>query len=548
MRPASDGRDGPDRPDLRWILCLLVVLAGVPFVAAGQSQEVTIESFAYAGDGSVATPQEQPVIWQSAAHSFDVVLAPGNGGGDYEVCVETRPSDADAPTGLACRTATVAAGDRTTVSVEVDGWPANLTGEQAVSAIVRPANGSGGEPLARQTLDLTVLQREADPDGDRLTNEREVEVGTNFFAADTDGDGLADGLEVDAYDTEPTEEDTDGDGLTDGAEVNEYQTDPTVADTDGDGLTDDLEVNTHGTNPNKADTDDDGLGDAGEVNTFGSNPTVADSDDDGLGDAAEVNEFGTNPTVADTDEDGLADGPEANVYGTNPAKSDTDGDGLDDATEVNQYQTDPTVADTDGDGLDDGAEVEPHGTNPNKADTDGDGLDDGEEAEGGTDPLTPDADQAGGTSFSVPREAIGGLFVVGALVLVALFVLFRRSAGEGIAARLRNLGTPDEGDDADTSSTGDSSPVTGPPSDGATAPIPTNQNRVLELLGENGGRMLQSDIVDETDWSKSKVSRVLSDMDEEGEIAKIDVGKGNLIALPEVAPQSTRSPLDADEE
>jgi HSP20 family protein len=36
--------------------------------------------------------------------------------------------------------------------------------------------------------------------------------------------------------------DTDGDGLSDGDEVNTYTTDPILADTDGDGLTDDVEV------------------------------------------------------------------------------------------------------------------------------------------------------------------------------------------------------------------------------------------------------------------------------------------------------------------
>ena len=537
---------------LAYLLVALVLLAGTPLVAVGQSQDgaATIEAFVYAGDGAVATPQERPLLWQSGSHSFDVVVAAGNGGGDYEVCLESKPVEEGTTTGVACQPVTLEAGGQTTVAVGVEPWPANLTGEQEVTAVLRQAGGSGGEVVARQTMTVTVLQKAADLDGDGLSNEREAASGTDFFVADTDGDGLADGLEVDTYETEPGKADTDGDGLTDGVEVNQHQTDPTVADTDGDGLTDELEVETHGTNPNKADTDEDGLGDAAEVNQYQTNPNRADSDADGLGDAAEVETHDTNPTVADTDEDGLEDGPEANVYGTDPAKSDTDGDGLADAAEVNQYQTDPTDADSDGDGLDDGAEVETHGTNPNKADTDGDGLDDGEEVEGATDPLEPDADAAGDGLPSVPREAVGALFVVGAIVLLGLFVLLGRSSGEGPIARLRGLGASGEDGDggAETASTGEPTGANGPSYDGAAAPIPTNQNRVLELLSQNGGRMLQSDIVESTDWSKSKVSRVLSDMDEEGDITKIDVGKGNLIALPEVAPQSSRSPLDADEE
>ena len=45
-----------------------------------------------------------------------------------------------------------------------------------------------------------------DVDGDGLTNEEEADLGTDPFLADTDGDGLLDGEELD---------DTDGDGIMD---------------------------------------------------------------------------------------------------------------------------------------------------------------------------------------------------------------------------------------------------------------------------------------------------------------------------------------------
>ena len=533
-------RSGPNR---RWLLCLVVVLVAGPMVAAGASDGPTIESVAYAGGGAVATPQEPPFLWQSASHAFDVALAAGNESGDYEVCLESRPPDANDSTRLGCGGATLEAGEQTTVVVEVDPWPANLTGEQEVTAVLARANGTDGQVVDRRTVPVNVLLRDADPDGDGLTNERETTTGTDLFVADTDGDGLDDGMEVDTYGTEPTKADTDGDGLADAAEVNEHQTDPTNADTDEDGLTDDLEVETHGTNPNRADTDGDGLDDAAEVNTYGTDPNRADTDDDGLGDAAEVNEYGTNPTKADTDEDGLADGPEANVHGTDPAKADTDGDGLNDAAEVEEYGTDPTEADTDGDGLDDGVEVETHGTNPTNADTDRDGLSDGEEVEAGTDPLTPDAGRADRTPLAT-SEVVFALVILAGVVLFALFAFYRRSIGGAVVERVRVLGGG-----AEAARSGEGATVSdGPSADALAAPIPTNRNRVLELLVENGGRMLQSDIVEATDWSKSKVSRVLSDMDEEGDIAKIDVGKGNLIALPEVAPPNAGSALDRGDE
>ena len=46
----------------------------------------------------------------------------------------------------------------------------------------------------------------------------------------------------------PTKLDSDGDGLPDSEEVDAYGTDPLVADTDGDGLNDGDEVD-NGTNP-----------------------------------------------------------------------------------------------------------------------------------------------------------------------------------------------------------------------------------------------------------------------------------------------------------
>lgn len=158
---------------------------------------------------------------------------------------------------------------------------------------------------------------EVDPDEDGLSTCEEEKIGTDPLNADTDGDGLKDGEEMQKYNSDPLKADSDGDGLKDGEEVNIYKTSPT-----------------------KADTDDDGLNDFAEVITYKSDPLNADTDGDTLKDGAEVNTHKTDPTKADTDGDKLKDGVEVNKYKTDPLKADTDKGSVDDGTEVNRG-TDP---------------------------------------------------------------------------------------------------------------------------------------------------------------------------------------------------------------
>ncbi|CQH61337.1 probable transmembrane glycoprotein / HTH domain protein [Halobacterium hubeiense] len=60
----------------------------------------------------------------------------------------------------------------------------------------------------------------------------------------------------------------------------------------------------------------------------------------------------------------------------------------------------------------------------------------------------------------------------------------------------------------------------------------SDEERVERLLREHGGRMKQSEIVEETRWSTAKVSQLLSSMAEDGRVEKLRIGRENLISLP----------------
>nr|WP_328821218.1 helix-turn-helix domain-containing protein [Natronorubrum halalkaliphilum] len=70
----------------------------------------------------------------------------------------------------------------------------------------------------------------------------------------------------------------------------------------------------------------------------------------------------------------------------------------------------------------------------------------------------------------------------------------------------------------------------------------TDREKVQQLVRENGGRMKQSNIVDSVDWSKAKVSRLLAELEEEGRVTKLRLGRENLVCLPGHEPTASQSP------
>ena len=189
-------------------------------------------------------------------------------------------------------------------------------------------------------------------------------------------------------------------------------------------------------------------------------------------------------------------------------EGDLDGDGLTNQEEVRR-DLNMTNADMDKDGLGDGAEVKNYGTDPTKADTDGDGLRDGLELQLGTDP---------GDGSTVAKLSAGGLLLGVGLVAAWFLLRRRRGSAERTAEPAETAG------------------------ESADEPLLTDDQRVIQLLEENGGRMKQAAIVNETEWSKAKVSRLLSDMVDEGQIEKLSIGRENIIHLEGHGPEAAKPP------
>jgi hypothetical protein len=93
---------------------------------------------------------------------------------------------------------------------------------------VAPPPAPAPEPeSAPETTDRAVASA-TDQDADNAADELEPGLGLDPTNADTDGDHVADGDELNLYGTDPTRADTDGDGMSDGEELFATHTDPLV--------------------------------------------------------------------------------------------------------------------------------------------------------------------------------------------------------------------------------------------------------------------------------------------------------------------------------
>lgn len=229
---------------------------------------------------------------------------------------------------ISCGDINYAPGQAVVVAPTIDTSSAAGTSGVAPAPVAAPAPvlDTSGEAAPIENA----VASESDRDADNYTDALEAEIGLDPSNADTDADGVADGDELNLYQTVPTLADTDGDGAIDGEELFGIKTDPLVWD---------------------------------DFNAASGVPVVID---DGAMTATETTSATALDASAllDSDSDGVADVDELNIYSTEPTLSDTDGDGLSDGNELFASSTDPLVWDTDGDGLGDGEDVSAPSTAP----------------------------------------------------------------------------------------------------------------------------------------------------------------------------------------
>jgi uncharacterized membrane protein len=141
-----------------------------------------------------------------------------------------------------------------------------------------------------------------------------------------------------------------------------------------------------------------------------------------------------------------------------------------------------------------------------------------------------------------------GVGFLGLVILVVLLgVAYRRSGGFRPGEKRTEDG--DDGSGGAGKKTGDSgsgggstggdrvsnagAAVGGAGSAGVNEELLSNEEQVLGVLNDNGGRMKQQEIADELDWTDAKTSKVIGEMRDDDAIETFRLGRENVVTLPD---------------
>lgn len=71
---------------------------------------------------------------------------------------------------------------------------------------------------------------------------------------------------------------------------------------------------------------------------------------------------------------------------------------------------------------------------------------------------------------------------------------------------------------------------------------------LVQIVENQGGRLPQQAISDYTSWSETLISRVLQEMEDDGWIVRVPIGRKKIICLPERAPASDLDTPDGSDD
>lgn len=162
-----------------------------------------------AAEGRVALAQNGPIDYDDASGSDGTCTHTGNASEQVTFCKDMREGSGQALSepGYNPKPTPV---PKTTPEPEADRAPA--------------------DEAADTPSDFSAEATATDQDADNLPDDQEPGLGLDPSNPDTDGDGVADGDEINIYGTDPLNPDTDGDGASDGNELFWTKTDPLVPD------------------------------------------------------------------------------------------------------------------------------------------------------------------------------------------------------------------------------------------------------------------------------------------------------------------------------
>jgi hypothetical protein len=135
--------------------------------------------------------------------------------------------------------------------------------------------------------------------------------------------------------------------------------------------------------------------------------------------------------------------------------------------------------------------------------------------------------ETGGTDGSPDG---GGNLPAVALVAIGLAVL---AGGVWLLLRRRQRETSEQTAQTPPAS-GDTDTATSEAAEGPPPELLSNEERVLRLLEDNGGRIRQQEVAEQLDWTAAKTSQVVGDLRDAEQVESFRLGRENVLTLPDV--------------